>query len=48
MSPRISSRISSHRKRPPADEPSHAIVTWLFAWLLIVAAIAGLIGEVAR
>jgi hypothetical protein len=40
--------MSSRRKRPPAEEPSHAIVTWLFAWLLIVAAIAGLIGEVAR
>ncbi len=40
--------MSSRRKRPPIEDFNHAPLTWLFAWLFIVAAIAGLVGEVVH
>ena len=40
--------MSSRRKRPPVEDFNQSALTWLFAWLFVVAAIAGLVGEVAR
>lgn len=40
--------MSTRRKRPPADQSDFVMLTWLFTWLLIAAAIAGLVGVVTR
>jgi len=36
------------RRRRTFEDHSLSALTWLFAWLVVAAAVAGLLGEVAR
>jgi hypothetical protein len=36
------------RRRPPVEDFNHTTLTWIFMGLMIVAALAGIAGEVAR
>jgi hypothetical protein len=38
----------TRRRKSTLDDYSLSRLTWLFAWLVIAAAVAGLISEVAR
>lgn len=38
----------TRRRKTTLDDYSLSTLTWLFAWLVVIAAVAGLIGEVAR
>jgi hypothetical protein len=40
--------IMTRRRKTTLDDYSLSRLTWLFAWLVVIAAVAGLIGEVTH